>query len=267
MCYIFHCRDANGVNNAKNVITRFYTDDEVVGAKKALWDECEPILGSYPERVSSAKRPAKVPHIDDIIEAVKTLDTLNKVPDVLARNLDRIPDRQPEEFTLLAALQRIDKLEKSRNHHEDSITQLTVDFMDLKDNVRSYVEEAAKKPDIITNNVLNVPQIVITPPPPDPSDTTPPESDNNHIATDDSAEHSVVPDNGNPNGNHSSAADNGNNDIHSAAPDNGNGRRDSSPRDRGHGGTGRKHTHRHLTGQGSAPIIVGPAGVAVDTSV
>ena len=115
------------------------------------------------------------------MEAVKSLDALDKIPDVVARNLDRLPDRQPKEINLLAALQRIDKLEKSKTQHEESLTQLAVDVLELQDKSKSFAAGAAadktKPPMIVpTPNVpaLIVPDIVVTPPAQVPGDPIPP---------------------------------------------------------------------------------------------
>ena len=40
---------------------------------------CSDTLGPYPDRKSSDKRPATIPHLNDIMEGV------------VARNLDRVP--------------------------------------------------------------------------------------------------------------------------------------------------------------------------------
>ena len=53
---------------------------------------CSDILGPYPDRKSSDKRPATIPHLNDIMEGgIANLDTMDKLPDVVARNLDRVP--------------------------------------------------------------------------------------------------------------------------------------------------------------------------------
>ena len=100
--------NSNAFDDVKRVVTIFYSSDEVVAAKKALWAECDALLGPYPDRKTSDKRPAIIPHIDDIIEAIKTLDTLNEIPNVVARNIDRLPDRQPKVINLLTAIQHIE---------------------------------------------------------------------------------------------------------------------------------------------------------------
>ena len=135
LCYTIYCQGSNAILNLSNKIDKFYDDEEVVCAKKALWEECEQTLGEFQTRVYSKHRPAKVANIADILEAIKTLDTLNKLPDAVARNLDRVPDRQPEELTILAAFQRIDKLEKAKEMQECDMKHLTVAFMELRDNV------------------------------------------------------------------------------------------------------------------------------------
>ena len=135
LTYIKFYINSSAVENIKKVVQNFYSEDEVVQAKRTLWDHsCSKWLSKYPERKSSDIRPAKIPHIEDIIDALKKLDASDKLPDILARNIDRLPDRQPEEMNLLAVVQRISNLEKSVKTHDDTLSELKIDVMNIKDN-------------------------------------------------------------------------------------------------------------------------------------
>ena len=68
------------------------------------------------------------------MDAVKDLDKLDKLPDVVARNISRLPDRQPEELNMLMLVQRIADLEKSRDRHNETLTNLAIDVLKLNDN-------------------------------------------------------------------------------------------------------------------------------------
>ena len=134
LTYVKFYINSSAIENIKKVVQHFYTEDEVVQAKRTLWSECSNKgLGKYPERKSTDVRPAKIPHIDDIIEALKMLDAADKLPDIVARNIDRLPDRQPEEMNLLMVVQRITDLEKTVKLHNDTLSNLKIEVLDIKD--------------------------------------------------------------------------------------------------------------------------------------
>ena len=257
LSYTLYCFNSNSFDDVKRECTVFYSSDEIVNAKKALWGECETLLGPYQERKSSDRRPAIIPHMEDIVEAVKTLDTLDKIPDVVARDLSRIPNRQPREITLLAALQRIDKLEMTTNHHTESLLQLTVDVMDLKDTSQAVavadkpVLPSHTQPNVPDNNVPSsskssvqpndpvpnipiIPDIIITPAPQIPGDQVPPpaaaaaaaSAAGNPNTYSSAARRGHAPQTGSSSGTHSSA--------HRRPSQSGRGRR----------GSGHQHQHR-----------------------
>ena len=68
LCYALHNVHSSAGDNVKRIMQTFYTIDEIISAKKSLWDACADTLGPYPERKSSDKRPANIPHMNDIME-------------------------------------------------------------------------------------------------------------------------------------------------------------------------------------------------------
>ena len=96
--YAKHYLDSSSLENIKKMVMHFYSDDEIVDAKKALWASKREVLGTYPERKSTGSRHARIPNVTDIFDALKKLDALNEMPKIAALDLNRIPDRQPEEL-------------------------------------------------------------------------------------------------------------------------------------------------------------------------
>lgn len=82
------------------------------------------------ERKPTDKRRGSVPHTSDILDALKILDVLDKLPDLVAWNLDCLPDRQPEELNVLMVVQRIAALEKSSEQHSEAPSSIAVDGLD-----------------------------------------------------------------------------------------------------------------------------------------
>lgn len=93
-----------------------------------------------------------VAHVDDIFDALKRLDALDKLPEVAACNLNRLPDRQPEELNLLRIV-RVAELEKCRDQHADTLSTLSIDILKIKENERSYSRAVAgERPAIILSS-------------------------------------------------------------------------------------------------------------------
>ena len=113
---------SSAADNCKRVLINFYNVDELIDAKKSLWNACSDHLGNYHDRNDSITRPAKVAYAFDIIEAIKLLDSLNKLPDILAKDIGRLPDRQPEELNLLLIAQKVAELEKAKDLHNEVLT-------------------------------------------------------------------------------------------------------------------------------------------------
>ena len=152
LCYIQHFVNPSAPDNVKRIIVNFYTIDELIEAKKALWNACGQHLGKYHDRRTTDERPAISAYAQDIMEAVKDLDKLDKLPDVVARNISRLPDRQPEELNMLMLVQRIANLEKSRDIHNETLTNLAIDVLKLNDNKDTGNSETGI---IATNNTNN----------------------------------------------------------------------------------------------------------------
>ena len=136
LAYICHFIHNSNADNLKKIITNFYSNDEIINAKRQLWDVGGPTaLGNFPDRKSTSKRDVSAAHMNDIYDAIIKLDNANNVPIFVARNFDRIPFHAPEEMNMMAIVQRITNLEKSRDTHEESLSSLSIDVIDLKETV------------------------------------------------------------------------------------------------------------------------------------
>ena len=140
LTYAKHYVNCSTIENIKKMIMNFYSESDIVQAKRLLWSETSgtKLLGKYPERKSTDNRPVSVAHINDIMEALKTLDSADKIPDFVARDLDRLPDCQPEELNLLSLIGRVADLEKTIQLHSDMLSTISIDVMSIKDNAIKY---------------------------------------------------------------------------------------------------------------------------------
>ena len=136
LCYAIHKFNSGANTNLHQVMYNFYDEDDIVTAKKALFHVCKDPLGNYPKRSSTDLRAAAYAHLEDILEAIKKLDAAGKLPEFVAKNLDRIPSRDPEDMTMVSVIQRLDKLEQDKYNKEVTFTQFATDLSNLKESDR-----------------------------------------------------------------------------------------------------------------------------------
>ena len=93
LCYVVHYMNSSPVADIERIVFNFYNHDEVIDAKRQLWQKCEEHLDNYKGRKGTDQRTAKAVHIQDIIAALKKLDGLDKTPEIYVKDLDKVPDR------------------------------------------------------------------------------------------------------------------------------------------------------------------------------
>ena len=123
--YAINMHKANAGNNTKDTILGFYNDDEIISAKRSLWLESGMHLNTrFCIRKSTESRPAEDVNVTDILEAIKFLDSTNKLPIATAVDMSRIPRRIPKQNDIISALKRIDNLETIKDQHTDNMVTL-----------------------------------------------------------------------------------------------------------------------------------------------
>ena len=74
----------------------------------------------------------------DIIEALTKLDLVldkdDEIPVFVARNIERLPDRQPEELNLLSIVNRLSSIEKNLKTQENILTEHSMELSNIKEN-------------------------------------------------------------------------------------------------------------------------------------
>ena len=116
LTYSCHFMNNSTIENIKKGIEFFYSEEEVINAKKILWEISSSDLDSTCTiRKSTNKRTGTAANIDDIFEALVKLDSLSKLPNFVAKDLSRIPDRQPEEYNSFYAIERVSSIEMKMN--------------------------------------------------------------------------------------------------------------------------------------------------------
>ena len=180
LCTAIYRIHANAADNLFYVLNNFYNEEEITDAKKILWDNApHDKIGEFQRRNNNYRRPAKSEHCMDIIKAIQKLDAADSLPkNVAAQNLDRIPPMLPEELNMMMLLERVSKLEKCREIHNEMIIQMGIEIMEIHD--------SSKPGDTTTDDMTNngsqnhnaaigdsnrgistqVPQITVTPPSP-----------------------------------------------------------------------------------------------------
>ena len=142
LCYAIHFADSGAPDNTKRVMINFCNAEEIVTAKKALWEAADnELIGEYKDRRSSDRRPAVVEHVNDIVTAIQKLDAINKLPNFVAKDLDRVPNVHPEEMNLLILIQGIAKLEKYCDEYNEMLSKVMIDLINLRDGTRPISDD------------------------------------------------------------------------------------------------------------------------------
>ena len=72
---------------------KFYDDEEIMNAKKLLWDLGGNSLDDFCTRKNTDKRTSKEAHLKDIMDAMIKLDSENKLPNLVSKNIESLPVR------------------------------------------------------------------------------------------------------------------------------------------------------------------------------
>ena len=106
------------------------------------WTECKDNLENYENRNSTRTRTAAVASIEDIIKALERLDAEDNTPIVYAKDLNRVPDRQPEELNYAMLIQKVATLNRYKIDNEQVVSKLAADILQLQDVVLSRTNSA-----------------------------------------------------------------------------------------------------------------------------
>ena len=137
LCYAIHHMNSGAEYNIEHCLYKFYKHNEVIEAKKILWGACKDDLEAYEGRKRSEGRTATEAHIQDIMKALKKLDAINKTPEVYVKNLDNVPDRQPEDMNYAMLVQRVADLMKYKADTDDVLTKMNIDILNLQEAQRN----------------------------------------------------------------------------------------------------------------------------------
>ena len=142
LCYTIHHMNSSAPENIKRILNSFYSAKEIIDAKKLLWTECKDNLEIYQNRNSTSTRTAAVAGIEDIFGALMKLDAGNNTPIVYAKDLNRVPDRQPEELNYAMLIQKVATLNRYKIDNEQVVSKLAADILELQDVVLSRTNSA-----------------------------------------------------------------------------------------------------------------------------
>ena len=101
--YISYYINNSTINIIFKLAVKFYEENEIIEAKKKLW-EAQPIqLSAYPERKNSSCTEA---YLTDIVDALQKIDNEQNMPSFVVQKIEKLPDRQPEELNLLRIINK-----------------------------------------------------------------------------------------------------------------------------------------------------------------
>ena len=95
MTYAIYYLNNSTIDHIKKIVINFYNADEILVAKKCLWQLCSRDLEPFVDKKPSDKRSSNEANLVDIFDALLKLDANEKLPNFVAQNIEKIPDRQP----------------------------------------------------------------------------------------------------------------------------------------------------------------------------
>ena len=141
LCYATNYIHNSTLLNIKKIIEMFYSGEEVSTAKSLLWDLRGGNLAPIIDRKTTIKRTGTAANIDDIFDALLKLDAEQDLPIFVARDVERIPDRQPEQLNILTVIDRLSKIEHSLKVQDEAVTNFGFEMFTIKD----VLEQHSKK--------------------------------------------------------------------------------------------------------------------------
>ena len=151
----FYLNNSN-LSNIKKIISNFYDSEDILVAKRLLWKISGTKLDAFSERKTTITRTSSEANINDIFEALQKLDSIECIPNFVAKDLNRVPDRQPEEINLVSILNRIATLEKNNKIYEDTLSNHEIDLqylktLEIENNIRKLGDDKKKTDDDLTD--------------------------------------------------------------------------------------------------------------------
>ena len=128
-----------------NVMSVFYTNDELKEAKDLLWllfDQFD-VLGDKCKRRDSHNRRECMATCEDIIDALNTLAEKQVKFICYASKWDRIPKSDPESANTVVLSEKIARLECLIKNHDNRLSELRIDVDKNQDSVRGVEDTSA----------------------------------------------------------------------------------------------------------------------------
>ena len=151
LCYIENFRHCSTVSNLSRVVIDFFTNDEILEAKKELWRIRKEFLPDLINRQTSAKRSEAEANTSDILDALRKVEEEDKLPVFVAKIVKRLPSSHPEELNVMSLLNRVKQLENTVSVQSDSLVDYDTRILELK----SDVEDGKKEKNLIKAKVAS----------------------------------------------------------------------------------------------------------------
>ena len=146
LCYaVDNIQRCNGDQIIK-ALDRFYNLEEIIIAKKILYDIYSDDLGDYPKRKTSGNRSEQVAHVEDIVDSIISLDASEKSVNFAAVDLNRIPRWNPNETDNFAIAEKMAMLENRLNNLEFVASENKATCIKNKDDI-AKVSKILAEPD------------------------------------------------------------------------------------------------------------------------
>ena len=135
LCYATTYMSSCTKEHLSKTLYQYYNNEELLEAKQLLYSVYD-VLGPVPVRRSSAVRPERQAHADDIVEALFKLDVDHSVEfEFGVKNVTRLPKWEPNVFDMMSLVEKVSSFEARLNNVEYVASENKAEILQSKQNI------------------------------------------------------------------------------------------------------------------------------------
>ena len=144
LCYVYSNIQKSTGDQITKATDRLFNQNEVLNAKKILYEVYFHELDEYPKHKTSGNRSEKLAHIEDVVDSIILLDANEKVLNLAAVDLNRLPRWNPNETDNFAIAEKLSLMQNRLDSLEFVVSENKVCNIKIKDDINHIVNRLEK---------------------------------------------------------------------------------------------------------------------------
>ena len=142
LAYVHAGMAAGTVEATTKATLSFFPREAIAKAKDVIYDKCAEVTGAKPKRRDGELRTATEADLQDIISAIRKVDTCSNPPTfaVPSLSLSSLPRSKPEELLSISIAERMALLEEQHQHMKEIMDGLVLNKLDHSFRLRKLEE-------------------------------------------------------------------------------------------------------------------------------